>query len=49
MLNELVSLDYLWDSFVPRMARYGFDAAAALTTVLVDNPARLLRVLSPPF
>lgn len=41
MLNELVSLDYLWDSFVPRLARYGFDAAA-LTTVLVDNPARLL-------
>lgn len=37
--NELVQMDYLWENFVPRLAKYGFGEAE-LKTVLVDNPAR---------
>jgi phosphotriesterase-related protein len=40
LLNELVDMDYLWESFVPRLAKYGFGEAE-LKTVLVDNPARI--------
>ncbi|WAX58966.1 hypothetical protein M6B22_09455 [Jatrophihabitans cynanchi] len=38
--NEAVKMDYLWEFFVPRLAKHGFGEAE-LKTVLVDNPARL--------
>lgn len=41
LLNELVQMDYLWERFVPRLEKHGFDSAS-LKTVLVDNPARYL-------
>jgi len=40
LLNEAVQMSYLWESFVPRLAKYGFGEKE-LKTVLVDNPARL--------
>lgn len=40
LLNEKVDMDYLWENFVPRLAKYGFGESE-LHTVLVDNPARL--------
>ncbi|QXJ21355.1 hypothetical protein AGRA3207_002201 [Actinomadura graeca] len=41
MLNERVDLDHLFESFVPRLAKYGFDDAA-VRQVLVVNPAKYL-------
>ena len=41
LLNEHVDLNYLYDSFAPRLEKYGFGEQE-LTTVLVDNPRRLL-------
>ena len=38
--NEAVKMDYLWESFVPRLAKYGFGPDE-LKTVLVDNPGKL--------
>lgn len=40
LLNEAVQMDYLWESFVPRLAKYGFGEAE-LKTVLVDNPVKV--------
>jgi phosphotriesterase-related protein len=40
-LNELVPIDYLYDSFAPRLAKRGFGQAE-IDRVLVDNPRRLL-------
>lgn len=41
LLNEHVDLNYLYDSFAPRLEKYGF-CEKELTTVLVDNPRRVL-------
>ena len=41
LLNEHVDLNYLYDSFAPRLEKYGFGEKE-LETVLVDNPRRLL-------
>jgi phosphotriesterase-related protein len=46
LLNEHVDLNYLYDSFAPRLASYGFGDKE-LTTVLVDNPRRLLAFPAP--
>jgi phosphotriesterase-related protein len=41
MLNEGVDLDYMFDSFLPRLAAKGFGESE-VHRVLVDNPARIL-------
>jgi phosphotriesterase-related protein len=45
-LNELVKLDYLFEEFVPRLAKKGFGEED-LKKVLVDNPARIMAFDAP--
>jgi phosphotriesterase-related protein len=40
MLNERVDFGYMFDSFLPRLAKKGFTESEA-DKVLIDNPARL--------
>lgn len=41
MLNERVDFGYMWESFLPRLAKKGFTQAE-VDAVLIDNPARIL-------